>query len=285
MERRNKHFGVVEGFYRRPYSWEERRDCIKLLADTGCNIYVYGPKIDPFHRRRWKEPYPQDTMRAFSRLVSLSKKMGIQFNYAISPISQPVTKDIIHKIALMVGIGIESFSIFFDDIKVPLTRETAFAQCDCAHELYAYLKKAVTKPMLFFCPTQYRGFKDTQYIRTIAEVLNKKIEIFWTGKHVVSPRITEQQIERIAALYGKPPLIWDNLFANDYIPGVIHAFPYRYRSPALVTQCHGILINPMNQYIKSKPLIYTAALFFKDPEHYAPREAWREAIQTLDAKR
>jgi len=285
MSHRTKHFGIVEGFYRQPYTWEERCDCIRMLAETDCNTYVYGPKTDPFHRRRWKEPYPGDTMRAFTRLNKLCKDLGIRFNYAISPVSQPDTEDLIRKIRTMAAIGIESFSIFFDDIKVPLTSETATVQCACTNEVYAYLKKTITQPILFFCPTQYRGLKNSEYIRSVAQSLEKEIDIFWTGKHVVSPRITEKQIHRITELYGKPPLIWDNIFANDYIPGVIHAFPYRYRPSSLVTRCKGILINPMNQYRRSKPLIFTAALFFRDPEHYTPRIAWHKAIQTVGTKK
>ena len=76
----------------------------------------------------------------------------------------------------------------------------------------------------------------------------------------------------------RPLLIWDNIFANDYLPGVILKFPYRYRAPQIVEQTQGILINPMNQYKTSKPLIYTAAEFIKAPYRYVPKEAWKQAM-------
>jgi hyaluronoglucosaminidase len=276
---KNKHFGVVEGFYRRPYSWKQRLDCIAFIARLGCNTYVYGPKADPFHRKHWQKNYPSDAMRAFAHAAALSKKVGIRFNYALSPMAQPDCKAIIAKVRTMTDAGIEHFSIFYDDIKVPLDEKTAMSQARTANELYAFLKQEIASPVVLFCPTQYRGFKDTEYIRTIAEILNDRIEIFWTGKFVVSPFITRGQIERIMVLYKRPPLIWDNIFANDYIPGRIHAFPYRYRAKEVVHKSRGILINPMNQYAPSKPLIYTAATFFQDPDHYVPREAWREATK------
>ena len=285
MNPRNKHFGVVEGFYRRPYTWDERVDCVQLLSETGCNTYVYGPKIDPYHRKRWKEKYPPDDLRKFANLAGESKKRGIHFNYALSPMAYPEPVSLIKKVSSMMNAGVEHFSVFFDDISVPLNADTAKTQCDCANELYAYLKKTISHPVLFFCPTQYRGFKNTDYIQTVARMLDNHIEIFWTGKYVVSHRITDKQLDRITHIYNKPPLIWDNLFANDYIPGVVHAFPYRYRTPSLIDRSNGILINPMNQYRKSRPLIYTAALYFKDPKNYIPREAWRMAIRALDAKR
>jgi hyaluronoglucosaminidase len=72
-------------------------------------------------------------------------------------------------------------------------------------------------------------------------------------------------------------LIWDNIFANDYIPGKILRFPYRNRTPTIINKIKGILINPMNNYLQSKPLIYTAAEYFKDPENYDPVKAWQNA--------
>jgi hyaluronoglucosaminidase len=281
MSEKNKHFGVVEGFYRRPYSWEHRYDCIRFLSDIGCNTYVYGPKADPYHREQWHLHYPRAIMRAFRDAATLSREKGIRFNYALSPMARTDSTAIKTKIRSMMAVGIEHFSLFYDDIKVALDQATALAQTVTANDLYVFLKGNIPHPTLLFCPTQYRGFKDTEYIRTIADTLDSHIDIFWTGKFVVSPWITKHQIERITALYKRPPLIWDNLFANDYIPGTVHAFPYRYRAGAATCNTRGILINPMNQYARSKPLIYTAALFFRDSKHYVPRAAWREAIGKL----
>lgn len=273
----------MEGFYRRPYSWEQRYDCIRFLSDIGCNTYVYGPKADPYHRKQWHLPYPRESMKSFKHAVTLSRNKGIRFNYALSPMAHTDSTAIIKKVRSMLDAGIEHFSLFFDDIKVSQDRMTALAQALTANDLWVFLKKSITHPTLFFCPTQYRGFRNSEYLRTIAKTLDPRIEMFWTGKFVVSPWITERQIDRITALYHKPPLIWDNLFANDYIPNVVHSFAYRCRAKAVVHQTHGVLINPMNQYLRSKPLIHTAAQFFRDPERYVPRTAWRKARQTLSA--
>lgn len=275
------HFGVVEGFYRRPYSWEQRYDCIRFLSDLGCNTYVYGPKADHYHRRQWHLPYPAEIMHAFKNAATLSKEKRIRFNYALSPMARTDSTAIKTKIRHMMTAGIEHFSLFYDDIEVACDRATALAQTATANSLYAFLKRRIPHPTLLFCPTQYRGFRDTEYLQTIAETLDMHIDIFWTGRFVVSPWITAKQIQRITLQYKRPPLIWDNIFANDYIPGTVHAFPYRYRAPAAIFNTRGILINPMNQYLRSKPLIYTAALFFRDPEHYVPRFAWREATRIL----
>lgn len=273
---RNKFFGVVEGFYRKPYTFKQRLDLITFLSDIGLNTYVYGPKADPYHRKEWQKPYPAHKLKEFEKLCEFSKKHSIQFNFALSPMSKPDTAKTIKKIGTMINIGITDFSLFYDDIKVSLTKETAQTQLETINRLYEFLISKIAKPNLFFCPTQYRGFKKTDYIIEISENLNKHIQIFWTGKRVVSKRLTEKDIDKITKIIKRPPLIWDNLFANDYIPGKIWKFPYRYRDPNIIKKVSGILINPMNQYEKSKPLIYTAAKFFKEPYKYVPRKAWIE---------
>ncbi|KPJ74185.1 hypothetical protein AMJ52_01625 [candidate division TA06 bacterium DG_78] len=278
---KNKFFGVIEGFYRKPYTFKQRQNLITFLSTHGLNTYVYGPKADPFHRKKWYMPYPDAKIEEFRILNKLCKQHSIHFNYALSPLSYPDVGKIVSKIATMTRIGITHFSLLYDDIKVPLTRDTAIVQVNTANKLFDYLCSKIAYPMLFFCPTQYRGFDRTEYMLTCAKKLNTNIRMFWTGKRVVSTKIHEKDIDRITEIMRRPPLIWDNLFANDYIPGIILRFPYRYREPAIVQKVAGILINPMNQYKHSKPLIYTAARFFNDPYNYKPRKIWREA-KSLD---
>jgi len=281
---KSKFFGVVEGFYRRPYSFEERRDLIIFSAEIGLNTYVYGPKADPFHRKKYDRLYPRSLRREFKELNKLCKKHSVRFNYALSPLTRPDTGKIIRKISSMLDCGITDFSLFYDDIEVSLTEETAERQIETANELLNFLESKISEPQLFFCPTQYRGFKKTEYISTIARKLHPRIHIFWTGKKVVAKRITAKDINRITEIIGRPPLIWDNIFANDYIPETILKFPYRYRESEIVKRVDGILINPMNQYQESKPLLYTAAKFFHNPFNYVPAKAWKEAKKLFPLK-
>jgi hypothetical protein len=276
--KKNKYFGVIEGFYRKPYSFTQRRDLLKFLADIGLNTYVYAPKADIFHRRHYERSYPAIMLKEFGKLCEIARKNGIMFNYALSPGKSPNIKIIARKMMSLYDSGIHHFSILFDDINVPMDERTARKQADTANRLFETLKNKDPKTALFFCPTQYRGFKQTGYISTIGASLNKNIQIFWTGPRIISLRITVKQIERITRILKRPPLIWDNLFANDYIPpGTILRFPYKGRNPGIVDGVAGIMLNPMNEYKESKPLIYTASRFFKDPRHYKPRAAWKEA--------
>lgn len=277
-----KTFGVVEGFYRRPYTFKQRLDLIDFLHDLKLNTYIYGPKADIIHRESWQKPYPAEKMNEFRRLCEYCKDRSVNFVYALSPVHQPNADGVVRKISTMIATGIRHYSLFFDDIRVPLNAQTAKNQLSIIHALHDYLTGRLKKTSLTFCPTQYRGFKRTDYIMYIAENLRKGIDVFWTGKRVVSRAITEDDLTKIFAVLRRPVLIWDNIFANDYIPGTILRFPYRRRSPGIIDRVKGILINPMNNYRASKPLIHTAAQFFHDPVGYDPRRAWRVAMRYMD---
>lgn len=276
----HKIFGVVEGFYGRPYTLKQRLDLIDLLHDLGMNTYVYGPKSDAFHRRRWRDPYPSRKLRDLELLCKRCKERRVDFVYALSPVYRPDAKAVIRKIKAMAGIGIRHYSLFFDDIKVDLTRETAKTQVSIVHALHAFLRELHKNATLSFCPTQYRGFRQTDYIAFLAENLSAKIDVFWTGKTVVAKSITDPDITRITRLLARPILIWDNLFANDYLHGKILHFPYRRRTARILERTRGVLLNPMNDWHASKPLIHTAAAFFRDPAAYKPGLAWRDAMRT-----
>lgn len=278
MNNTGKFFGVVEGFYRKPYTFNQRCDLIKFLAEIGLNSYVYAPKSDLYHRKYYYELYPVNKLREFEILNYLASKQKIYFNYALSPGTKPDYKYIIRKIKQLISIEVKHFSLLYDDIKLLLNSKTAEIQVETANRLFEFLRSNDSNSTLFFCPTQYRGFDKTEYILTVGEKLDKDIQIFWTGKRVVSKKITENEVIQIAAILNRRPLIWDNIFANDYLPGIILKFPYRNREPGIIEKISGILINPMNQYEKSKPLIYTAAEFFKKPFNYNPRKAWQETI-------
>lgn len=273
----SKRFGVVEGFYRRPYTFKQRLDLVDFLHALGLNTYIYGPKADPFHRRTWQEPYPHKKLSEFERLNERCASRSMRFVYALSPVPNPEIRAVIRKIDTILATGVEHYSIFFDDIDVPLTSETAVSQLSVVHALQDHLAARNKRTTLSFCPTQYRGFNATPYIDAIADGLDPAVDVFWTGKAVVARSITVKDVGKITQIMRRPVLIWDNIFANDHIPDTILRFPYRRRSPGIIDLVRGILLNPMNEYEESKPLIHTAASFIRDPSTYDPTRAWRAA--------
>jgi hypothetical protein len=43
--------GMIEGFYGKPWTWEEREENVAWLARHGYRFYLYAPKADPFLRQ------------------------------------------------------------------------------------------------------------------------------------------------------------------------------------------------------------------------------------------
>jgi len=77
--------GVVEGFYGRPWTTEQRKDLFSKMRLWGMSSYIYAPKDDCKHRAYWREPYTVDEAEHLGSLISLAAECDIDFYYAISP--------------------------------------------------------------------------------------------------------------------------------------------------------------------------------------------------------
>lgn len=77
--------GLVEGFYGRPFTADQRKDLFKKLKKFGHQLYIYAPKDDYKHRASWRELYTVEEGEHLQGLVSAAKATGIDFYYALSP--------------------------------------------------------------------------------------------------------------------------------------------------------------------------------------------------------
>ncbi len=103
---------------------------------------------------------------------------------------------------------------------------------------------------LALCPAVYctrmagERLADSAYLRVLGESLHAAVDIFWTGPEIISPQITGKHLHEIAGVLRRPPLIWDNLYANDYNQARIFLGPYAGRSRKLPSLARGVLLNP-----------------------------------------
>jgi len=63
--------GVVEGFYGRPWTTDQRKHLFSLLRKFGMNTYLYAPKDDLKHRAEW-------------RILYTSEEAGFEFLFLIN---------------------------------------------------------------------------------------------------------------------------------------------------------------------------------------------------------
>ena len=113
--------GVIEGFYGNPWSHQDRLRQFEFYGKHKLNIYVYGPKDDPYHRAHWRDPYPEAEAVKLRELVEAAHKNRVQFVWAIHPggdiqWNKQDSLAVVNKLNLMYGLGIRTFAVFFDDI-------------------------------------------------------------------------------------------------------------------------------------------------------------------------
>ena len=79
------------------------------------------------------------------------------------------------------------------------------------------------------------------------------------GPKVISMVISESSIDELTAIIQRPPVIWDNLHANDYDQRRLFLGPYIGRSVELIPKLNGVLTNPNCEYGANYIPIHTLA--------------------------
>uniref|UniRef100_A0A2C9JS88 protein O-GlcNAcase n=1 Tax=Biomphalaria glabrata TaxID=6526 RepID=A0A2C9JS88_BIOGL len=265
--------GVVEGFYGRPWSADQRKLLFSWMQKSGLNTYMYAPKDDYKHRAYWRELYSVEEAENLTNLISAAKEKDVVFVYAVSPgldISFSNVKDVQalkRKLEQVATFGCEAFAMLFDDIDPELSEadRSAFqsfglAQVSVSNEVFEHLHQ----PKLFlFCPTEYCASRavpnvaTSEYLNTIGSKLLPGIDIMWTGPKVVSKKLTVTALEEIATSLKRPAVIWDNIHANDYDPRRIFLGPYDGRSPEVIPYINGVMTNPNTEFEANFMAIHT----------------------------
>ncbi|HYE29833.1 MAG TPA: beta-N-acetylglucosaminidase domain-containing protein [Methylomirabilota bacterium] len=292
-------FGVIEGFYGKPWSPAERDQALRWLTGCGLNTYVYAPKDDLSHRAFWRgDRGPKPPKEELKRLVKECERRGITFIYAISPgldIRYDAVEDhdiLASRCQMLLDLGATHFAILFDDIpdKVAPSVEERFdslasAQAFTANELFKVLRESAFDVELAFCPTAYCGRMVQQklggegYLSTIGEELDPEIDVFWTGPEIISESISSDHIDDVSRTLKRKPLIWDNLHANDYDGRRFFTGPFSGRELGLRHKVAGILLNPNNELPLNFPAMHTLGQFARAKDGWNASEAHRSALE------
>ncbi|XP_027133271.1 protein O-GlcNAcase isoform X2 [Larimichthys crocea] len=271
--------GVVEGFYGRPWTMEQRKELFRRQQKWGLNTYLYAPKDDYKHRMFWRELYSVEEAEQLMTLIGAATEHGIEFIYAISPglditfSNQKEVTALKRKLDQVTHFGCKSFALLFDDIDhnmCPADKEVfssfAHAQVSITNEIYQYLGEPET---FLFCPTEYCGtfcypnVPQSPYLHTVGEKLLPGIDVLWTGPKVVSKDITVESIEEVSKILRRAPVIWDNIHANDYDQKRLFLGPYKGRSTELIPRLKGVLTNPNCEFESNFVAIHTLATWYK----------------------
>ncbi|SFE14747.1 hyaluronoglucosaminidase [Actinopolyspora alba] len=300
--------GVIEGFYGSPWTHAERMDQLAFYGSVKLNSYVYAPKDDPYHRDRWRDPYPADRLRRLGELQQQATQHHVKFTFALSPGKSICFSDpddwraLTDKLQSLYDIGIRSFSVPFDDIDyaewncesdraeygASSARAAGVAQARLLNRLQReFLGTHVGTTPLQTVPTEYSDTENSPYKTAIRQRLDPAVEVMWTGEGVIPDGITVDDAASAEQVWGRKPLLWDNYPVNDYdaTEGLMMLGPYAERQPGLGLRLAGLVINPMNQAAASKVVEISAADFAWNSTDFDEQRAWREAAEYLAGDR
>lgn len=286
--------GAIEGFYGEPWSHEDRLSQLEFYGEHKMNSYIYAPKDDPYHREKWREPYPQEKIAEVAQLVKTAHDNHVTFTFAISPgnsITYSSDKDLqalIAKAQAMYDVGVRSFALFLDDIdpnlRSPEDRAKFGSDANPPAAAQAYLlnrfndefiKKHEGAERLITVPTDYYQAGTTPYRTRFADLVQPDIVVQWTGIGVVAPTITTADADKIHGIFKHDLLIWDNYPVNDFNRNRLFLAPLTGRDAGLTPE-HGVIgltANPMNEAEASKIPLFTVADYTWNPEAYDQKES------------
>jgi hyaluronoglucosaminidase len=285
--------GVIEGFYGRPWSWQERAETAAFLAPHGYRFYLYAPKADPYLRRRWQEEHPAALAGEIRRLAEHCRAAGVRFGIGLSPYEiylgfDAAARDALaRKLAFLDDVGIEDLALLFDDMRGDVP-ELADRQV----EIVDWAAQRTRASRILVCPSYYSddpvldrvfGARPTGYLERLGAALDPAIEVFWTGEEVCSRELSTAHLGRVAEQLRRRPFLWDNYPVNDgqRMSQYLHlrAFTGRPAELAGIAAAHGI--NPALQPTLTRIPALTLAESYRLGRDYAYGAAFRRAAAAV----
>jgi hyaluronoglucosaminidase len=288
--------GIIEGFYGPPWSHEERLDLLRFAAAEGFDLWVHAPKDDPYHRRRWREPYPEGELARLAELADEAARLGVELAWAVAPgldvryADESEWDALLRKIEQVRRAGVRSFQLLWDDVEHDLhsaedhalygheERPSAAAQVAFTNRLAREVRQ---EGPLVVCPMGYAGTGDSPYRRIFGERLDPGVVVYWTGPEVVSLGISREALDAaVERFHGHELLVWHNYPVNDFEPGRLFLGPVRGLDPRLADgRCAGLVANGMVQAVPSKLALATVADWLRDPPGYDPEASFERALR------
>jgi len=298
--------GIVEGFFGPPWSMAHRAAIFEFGARHSMNTYLYAPKDDPYHRERWREPYPDKEWKELLKLIRLAQERRIDFVYGFHPgkglcfSSEEPLRLLFTKAARFYEVGVRAFAVLFDDIPSRLEHKEDQAEFDgsLAKAEAIWLKRILERQPSawndvewWICPSYYTedpmlarmfGTFEPSFLETLAAHLPESVACFWTGPKVVPKRISLNDIRRVTKQLKQRLILWDNYPVNDLsMSKELHLSPLTGRDPRLPEAVYGYLNNPLLQEALSFIPLATCFDYAADPARYDPEKSWRRGVTEL----
>jgi len=285
--------GVIEGFYGKPWSWEEREDTVRFLATHRYRFYIYAPKADPYLRRKWQEDHPTEIARSLAALSAACKSADVRFGAGVSPFeayndfNAAARAALERKLSFLDDMGVSDLALLFDDMRGDVPN-LATLQIEMVH--WALDRTKATRVIV--CPSYYSddpildrvfGARPKNYLEDLGAHLDPKVEIFWTGEEVISRQFSEGHLSRVADQMRRKPFLWDNYPVNDghRMSQYLHIRGFTGRPASIAASISAHAINPALQPTLFRIPALTLAESYRSGKDYSYGEAFRKAAVTV----
>ncbi|MBA2670343.1 MAG: beta-N-acetylglucosaminidase domain-containing protein [Gemmatimonadetes bacterium] len=285
--------GIIEGFYGRPWSWEEREETVAFLAPHQYRFYLHAPKADVFLRRRWRDDHPEAEAKRLKALAEHCRKLGVRFGVGLSPyelflgFDENARQALRRKLEFFSAIGVDDLAILFDDMRGD-TPDLAKRQI----EIIDWIAERSPAGRLFVCPSYYSddpvldrafGRRPDGYVEQLGSSLDPKIEIFWTGEEVVSREYSIGHLQRVTDQLARRPFLWDNYPVNDgqRMSQFLHLRGFTGRAATIADHISGHGVNPALQPTLTRIPALTLVESYRTGTDYRYGEAFRRAATTV----
>ena len=278
--------GVVEGFYGNPWSHTDRLRQFDFYGKNKLNVYIYGPKDDPYHRNQWREAYPEKEAQLISELAKAAAQNKVDFVWAMHPggdiqWTEADLNSSVQKLEWMYDLGVRAFAIFFDDI-FGAEQSKGAKQAEYMNALNReFVQKHPDVAPLILCPTQYnKSWSGGSYLSDLGTTMDKDIRIMWTGATVVD-MINKVDMDWINAQIKRDAYIWLNYPVNDFCIDHMLMGPTYGNDLDIAEQLSGFVSNPMEYAEASKVSLYSIADYTWNMDAYSSQASWEQALQVL----
>lgn len=306
-----KYRGAVEGYYGFPWTVDGTKSWMDYAKRYKMNIFLYGPKSDPYHLGKWKEDYPtqlteeekahgvlsQDDLRDitakaaqcnvdFVWVAHPAMQNGINFS-SNETIDQGV-QDLMKKFDHMYDLGVREFGVFLDDIPYGSANGTKHAYLidQVQKKLYETYNvegtaaQDMVKP-LFFTPTYYTTSGAASYLSAFRNI-HEDIVVCFTGNDVFSD-IRNADAAQYESWLGRSPCLWWNYPVNDNDDNVFYTCPIDsyYAQDADISNLVGIVSNPMNFEEASKVAFFGVADYAWNPGAFDAQQNWNHSFASI----
>ena len=289
----NPPLGIIEGYFGRSWSWDDRAAVVDQLAPAGYSFFHYAPKIDAKLRRDWSALHTSEEMDALSAFSDHCRARGMRFGVGLTPygahldFSAGVKASLAQKLDALDAIGLDDLAILFDDMQGDLP-DLAERQA----EIIAFTLDHSKAARFFTCPSYYSddplldrvfGARPDNYLETLGRLIDPAIQIYWTGEEVCSAEYSVGHLRSVAERLGRKVCLWDNYPVNDgpRMSNHLHLRSFTGRPADIGEWVSGHAINPASQPLLSCIPALTLVESYAQGSDYCYGAAFRAAAEAI----